>query len=140
LCEGVGSLGTGVTDSYELPCGCWELNLGPLEEQPATQTVWLLFLCYFPPIILLLNSDEEELRILQEYISMSSENRNGWIVSGLYSLESGLIMFCEMSCKDVCNPFCPISRRSFYSNIMSMKETTLFGLLPSSHHLLFIRS
>ena len=27
LCEGV-------TDSFELPCGCWELNLGPLEEQP----------------------------------------------------------------------------------------------------------
>ena len=26
--------GTGVTDDSELPCGCWELNLGPLEEQP----------------------------------------------------------------------------------------------------------
>ena len=25
--------GTGVTDSCELLCGCWELNLGPLEEQ-----------------------------------------------------------------------------------------------------------
>ena len=33
LCEG-GSPGTGVTDSCELPCWCWELNLGPLEEQP----------------------------------------------------------------------------------------------------------
>jgi hypothetical protein len=24
---------TGVTDNCQLPCGCWELNLGPLEEQ-----------------------------------------------------------------------------------------------------------
>ena len=23
-------------DSYELPYGCWELNSGPLEEQPAS--------------------------------------------------------------------------------------------------------
>lgn len=27
---------TGVTDSCELLCGCWELNPGPLEEQPET--------------------------------------------------------------------------------------------------------
>jgi hypothetical protein len=26
--------GTGVTDSCELLCRCWESNLGPLEEQP----------------------------------------------------------------------------------------------------------
>ena len=25
--------GTGVINDCELPCGCWELNLGPLEEQ-----------------------------------------------------------------------------------------------------------
>jgi hypothetical protein len=25
---------TGVTDACELPGGCWELNLGPLEPQP----------------------------------------------------------------------------------------------------------
>jgi hypothetical protein len=25
--------GTGVTDGWELPYGCWELNPGPLEEQ-----------------------------------------------------------------------------------------------------------
>ena len=30
LCEGVRSSGTGTTDSCELPCGCWDLNLGPL--------------------------------------------------------------------------------------------------------------
>ena len=30
---GVRSPGTEVTDSCELPCGCWELNSGPLEEQ-----------------------------------------------------------------------------------------------------------
>jgi len=33
LCEGVGSPGTGVTDSCELPRKCWELDPGPLEEQ-----------------------------------------------------------------------------------------------------------
>ena len=32
LCEGVIPPGTGVTDSYELLCGCWKLNSGPLEE------------------------------------------------------------------------------------------------------------
>jgi hypothetical protein len=32
--EGVTSPGTGVTDVCKPPCGCWELNLGPLEEQP----------------------------------------------------------------------------------------------------------
>ena len=39
LCEGIRSLGTGVTDSCELLCGCWELNLSPLEEQPVLLTV-----------------------------------------------------------------------------------------------------
>ena len=34
LYEGARSSGTGVTDCCELPCGCWELNKGPLEEQP----------------------------------------------------------------------------------------------------------
>jgi hypothetical protein len=32
ICEGVRCPGTGVTDSCELPCGCWELNPGPLED------------------------------------------------------------------------------------------------------------
>lgn len=30
--EGVGSLETGITDGCEF-CGCWEMNLGPLEDQ-----------------------------------------------------------------------------------------------------------
>ena len=34
LCEGVGSSGTGIVDSFELSCGWWKLNLRPLEEQP----------------------------------------------------------------------------------------------------------
>lgn len=29
---------TGITDSCELPSGCWDLNLGPLEEQPMLLT------------------------------------------------------------------------------------------------------
>jgi hypothetical protein len=32
--EGVKPPDTGVTYSCELPCWCWELNIGPLEEQP----------------------------------------------------------------------------------------------------------
>jgi hypothetical protein len=28
----------GVTDTCELPCGCWELDLGPLEEQSVLLT------------------------------------------------------------------------------------------------------
>ena len=29
---------TGITDSCELLCGCWELNLSPLKEQPIPLT------------------------------------------------------------------------------------------------------
>jgi hypothetical protein len=35
VCEGVD---LGVRDSCELPCGCWELNPGPLEEQSVLST------------------------------------------------------------------------------------------------------
>jgi hypothetical protein len=38
LCENVGSPVTEVIDSCELPCGCWELNPGPSEEQPVLLT------------------------------------------------------------------------------------------------------
>ena len=38
MCIGVKVFGTGVTDSCELPCGCWELNPGPLEEQSVLLT------------------------------------------------------------------------------------------------------
>ena len=31
--EGIGSPGAGVTDGCEPLCECWELNLGPLEQQ-----------------------------------------------------------------------------------------------------------
>jgi hypothetical protein len=30
--------GNGVADSCELPCGVWELNMGPLEGQPVVLT------------------------------------------------------------------------------------------------------
>jgi E3 ubiquitin-protein ligase NEDD4 len=36
--EGAGSPGNGVTDSCELPCGCWELIMGPMEERPVLLT------------------------------------------------------------------------------------------------------
>jgi hypothetical protein len=31
--KSVGSPGTGVTDGCKPPCGFWELNVGPLQEQ-----------------------------------------------------------------------------------------------------------
>lgn len=31
--------GTGVTDGFKLPCEYWELNLGPLKEQPVLLTI-----------------------------------------------------------------------------------------------------
>ena len=39
--KGVGSSGTGVTDGCEPPCKCWELNLGPLQEQQVFLTTKL---------------------------------------------------------------------------------------------------
>ena len=55
LCEGVGYSGAGVTDRCELPCGCWELNPGLLEEQsvllttepPLQPLVFFFFLLLF---------------------------------------------------------------------------------------------
>lgn len=32
--EGIGSLDIGITGGSELPCVCWKLNLGVLQEQP----------------------------------------------------------------------------------------------------------
>lgn len=32
--KGIGFPGTGITGNCELPCGCWESNWAPLEEQP----------------------------------------------------------------------------------------------------------
>jgi hypothetical protein len=31
--EGIRSYGSGVVGGYETPHGCWELNLGPLQEK-----------------------------------------------------------------------------------------------------------
>jgi hypothetical protein len=36
--EGTRSSGTGVTDSCELPCSCWRVNIGSLEKQPVLLT------------------------------------------------------------------------------------------------------
>jgi hypothetical protein len=51
--KGIGSHRATVIDSCELPCGCWGLNSGPLEEQPILLTAepflqpkgWVLFVC-----------------------------------------------------------------------------------------------
>lgn len=46
--EGAGAPGTAVTDSCELSCRCWELNSGPVEEQPVPLTTVPSF---FPSIV-----------------------------------------------------------------------------------------
>lgn len=53
LCEGVGSPGSGVTDSSEVPCGCWKLNQGSLLliSKPSP----CLFVCLF--VFLLITED-----------------------------------------------------------------------------------
>lgn len=38
-CEGIRAPGPGATDSCELLCQCWELNLGLLEERPVRLTL-----------------------------------------------------------------------------------------------------
>lgn len=48
--EGVGSRGTETSDGCELSCGYWELNLGPLGEQPTLSTTKPSLQ---PPILLL---------------------------------------------------------------------------------------
>lgn len=58
LCENVESSRTGVTDNCELPYGFWELNRGPLEEQPvrfnhcttslAPRELFFFFFYHFP--------------------------------------------------------------------------------------------
>lgn len=40
--EGLRFSKTGVAESCEQPCGCWELNPGPLQEQAAFSRVELL--------------------------------------------------------------------------------------------------
>jgi len=57
--EGIRSPGTGVRDSCELPCGCWESNTSPLEEisvlliiEPSPQSPLLSLLLHFVPLAL----------------------------------------------------------------------------------------
>ena len=54
--EDVGSPETGITNGFESPCECWELNLGPLQEQmllmaePSLQPlppIYILFMLLF---------------------------------------------------------------------------------------------
>ena len=45
--KGFRSLETRIADSWELPCGCWELNSGPLEEIPVFLTAEPLLRCMY---------------------------------------------------------------------------------------------
>ena len=59
VCEGVRSSGTGVIDSCKLSYGCWELNLGPLEDQPSA-----LNLCAISPApVVFLNAHDVPIKV-----------------------------------------------------------------------------
>lgn len=64
----MGSSGIGVSDPCDLPCGCWELDLGHLEEQPVRlavepslqpwpQTFYALVACVELSVLLSLPAD-----------------------------------------------------------------------------------
>jgi hypothetical protein len=41
-----------ITDGCEPPCGCWELNSGPLEEQPPLQSPQFLMFKAREPFVI----------------------------------------------------------------------------------------
>ena len=45
--EGIISPRTGVIGGCELPCGCWELNLGPCKTSQRFFFVFCFFFCFF---------------------------------------------------------------------------------------------
>jgi len=49
--EGIRSHGATVIDGCELPCGCWELNPGPLQEQAVLLTAEPSLLSLTPPFL-----------------------------------------------------------------------------------------
>lgn len=53
--QGVWSLGTGVTDSFKLPCGCWDPNSSVLEDK----TVLNHWAVSPPPVIIVLTIKAE---------------------------------------------------------------------------------
>jgi hypothetical protein len=54
--QGVRSPGAGITDHCEPPCRCWELNPGPLQEQPVLLTTEPSF--QLPKSVLLVVGDD----------------------------------------------------------------------------------
>ena len=68
LCESVRSHGTRITDSCELPRGCWELNSSLLEEKPVLLTT------------------EPSLQLSPENFKVSSERDEGNVMINSYHL------------------------------------------------------
>jgi hypothetical protein len=85
-CEGVRSPGTGIIDSYVLTFGCWDLNLGPLEEQPvllsaepSLQPVFIyLFICYYYFILFYFIGFSRQGFSVLPWLSWNSLCRPGW--------------------------------------------------------------
>lgn len=62
--EGIGSLGTGITNNYEPPCGCWDVTWGPLEDhllvtEPYPHLSKLYFLNLFSIVLVCLMNHVE---------------------------------------------------------------------------------
>ena len=79
LCKGVRSLGTAGLGSGELPCGCWELNSGPLEEQSVLPSA--------EPLLQL--PDSNVLMILLGLKNRQAKSQDDWRRSKFCSLETG---------------------------------------------------
>ena len=80
--EGTPSFGTGITNGCELPCGCWELNLVPLKEQPVLLTT--------EPLLLLLR--------LCFDLRMKASSGLEWSSSPLPALRSSSESLCDPVC------------------------------------------
>lgn len=53
LDKGTESSATGIVDGWQLPCVCWELNLGLLERQPVLSTTEVWRFCLLLSVIML---------------------------------------------------------------------------------------
>ena len=98
--EGVGYPGAGVTDGYELSCGCWKSNPGPLKEQRSLLTsklslqppVWLAFLW----LMLLVGMEPARNKKKQCFFFIPAMGTETWARSLQRALASSWVCVCDL--------------------------------------------
>lgn len=116
ICEGIRSPGIGVTDKCEQSFGCWELNLGHLEEktvvfssEPSLYTLkftfkWILIHTYFHKNHCPFSDDWVDIIVVFIYSRMLCANwlcgdspipiwRSSWLWSFAFNLKAPFICF-----------------------------------------------